>query len=263
MKDNSQRRLIPKEKIIVVKRNTKKIDFTKKYKFIYFDWWFELLILPFFLICIALAALGALYFSLRVTGREHLRILREKGCIVISNHCHYFDTVFAGYTLFPRRLYISVVQRNFEVPVIRRILRYLRAFPIPNNALGFKMIAKSVGEALQRGHHVLILPEGNLCYMSQEIFRFKPGAFYMAYYHQAPILPIVYVLTKRIKNGIEKNRHRPRIHQVIGAPMYPPPHTPDRSFPKKELDEMTTRAAQWMEDTLLFYQTEESARRDA
>jgi len=77
MKANSQRRLIPKEKIIVVK-NTKKIDFTKKYKFIYFDWWFELLILPFFLICIALAALGALYFSLRVTGREHLRNSSQK-----------------------------------------------------------------------------------------------------------------------------------------------------------------------------------------
>ena len=259
MKANSQRRLIPKEKIIVVK-NTKKIDFTRKYKFIYFDWWFELLIWPFFLICIALAALCAVYFSLRVTGREHLRILREKGCIVISNHCHYFDTVFANYTLFPRRLYTSVVQRNFEVPVIRRILRYLRAFPIPNNALGLKMITKPVGEALRRGHNVLILPEGDLCYMSQEIFQFKPGAFYMSYYHQAPILPIVYVLTKRIKNGVEKNPHRPRIHQVIGAPIYPPLYSPDSSLPKKELDAMMAKAAQWMEDTILFYHAEESIR---
>jgi len=259
MKANSQRRLIPKEKIIVVK-NTKKIDFTRKYKFIYFDWWFELLIWPFFLICIALAALCAVYFSLRVTGREHLRILREKGCIVISNHCHYFDTVFANYTLFPRRLYTSVVQRNFEVPVIRRILRYLRAFPIPNNALGLKMITKPVGEALRKGHNVLILPEGDLCYMSQEIFQFKPGAFYMSYYHQAPILPIVYVLTKRIKNGVEKNPHRPRIHQVIGAPIYPPLYSPDSSLPKKELDAMMAKAAQWMEDTILFYHAEESIR---
>jgi len=260
MKDNSQRRLIPKEKIIAVKRNTKKIDFTKKYKFIYFDWWFELLILPFFLICYGLTALLAVYFNLRVTGREHLRILRKKGCIVISNHCHFFDTVFASYTVFPQRLYISVVQRNFEVPVIRRILRYLRAFPIPNNALGLKMITKPVGEALRRGHHVLVLPEGDLCYLSQEIFQFKPGAFYMAYYHQAPILPIVYVLTKRIKNGVENNQHHPRIHQVIGAPMYPPPLNPDKSFPKKEFDEMMARAAQWMEDTISFYHAKEAIR---
>jgi len=260
MKDNRQRRLIPKEKIIVVKRNTKKIDFTRKYKFIYFDWWFELLISPFFLICYALTALCAVYFSLRVTGREHLRILREKGCIVISNHCHFLDTVFANYTIFPQRLYTSVVQRNFEVPIIRRILRYLRAFPIPNSALGFKMIANPVGEALRRGHHVLILPEGDLCYLSQEIFQFKQGAFYMAYYHQAPILPIVYVLTKRIKNGVEKNPHRPRIHQVIGAPMYPPPPNPDRSFPKKELNEMMDKAAQWMEDTILFCHAKEAIR---
>jgi 1-acyl-sn-glycerol-3-phosphate acyltransferase len=263
MKDNNQRRLIPKEKIIAVTCNTKKIDFTKKYKFIYFDWWFELLILPFFLLCYALTALCAIYFSLRVTGREHLRIIRKKGCIVIAHHCHYFDTVFANYTLFPRRLYTAVVQRNYEVPVIRRILRYLRAFPIPNNSLGLKMIAKPVGEALKKGYNVLILPEGNLCYMSQEIFQFKPGAFYLSYRHQAPIIPIVYVLTKRIKNGIEKNPHRPRIHQVIGAPMYPPPLNPDGSLPKNELDEMMSKAAQWMEDTIAFYHAEESPRGDA
>ncbi|GEM_PF-703085 len=260
MKGNCQRRLIPKEKIIPLKRDTKKIDFTKKYKLIYFNWWFELLILPFYLICYALTALCSVYFSLRVTGREHLRILRKQGCIVISNHCHFFDTIFANYTLFPHRLYTSVVQRNFEVPIIRRILRFLRAFPIPKTAPGLKMIIKPVGEALRRGHHVLVMPEGDLCYLSQEIFQFKPGAFYLSYYHQAPVLPIVYVLTKRIKNGTEKNRHRPRIHQVIGAPMYPPPQSPGGTLPQKELDEMMDTAAQWMDDTISFYQAEEAAR---
>lgn len=250
-RDNKQRRLVPEEMIIPVTRNTKKIDFSKKYKLIYLDFWFELLILPFYLVCYALTAMCAIYFSLRVTGREHLRILSEKGCIVIANHCHYFDTIFANYTLFPHRLYTTVVKRNFEVPVVRRILRFLRAFPIPDTALGFKMLSKAVGEVLVRGRHVLVMPEGELCYMSQEIFRFKLGAFHLSYLHQAPVVPIVYVLTKRLKNGVEKNPHRPRIHQVIGAPIYPPPRWPSRGFPKKEIEEMTSRAAQWMEDTIL------------
>ncbi|MEK6793805.1 MAG: lysophospholipid acyltransferase family protein [Spirochaetota bacterium] len=258
MKDNSQRRSIPKEKLFVVKNNKMKIDFAQKFTYIYFDWWFELLVLPCFLFCYVLATLSALYFGLTVSGRENLRILKKKGCVVISNHCHYFDTVFASYTFFPRHLYTSVAQRNFEVPIVRRILRLLRAFPIPNHSLGFKMIANSVGEALRRRHSILVLPEGDLCYMSQEIFKFKPGAFYMSYMHQAPILPMVYVLTKREKNGVEK-KHRPRIRQVFGEPICPPPLRPDGAFPKEELDAMMEKAARWMEGTLAAYHKDEVA----
>ena len=260
MKDNRQRRLIPKEKIIPITRDTKKIDFTQKYKLIYFDWWYELLILPFVLICYALTALCAAYFSLRVSGREHLRILGKRGCVVVANHCHYFDTIFANYTLFPHKLYTAVAQRNYEVPIVRRILRYLRAFPIPKTASGLNMIIKPVGEALRRGRHVLVMPEGDLCLMSQEIFRFKPGAFYLSYHHQAPILPIVYVLTKRINNGVDINPSRPRFHQVIGEPLFPPPHRPDGVFPQEEIDAMMDKTAQWMEDTISFHQAEESSR---
>jgi 1-acyl-sn-glycerol-3-phosphate acyltransferase len=182
--------------------------------------------------------LAGLYFDLQVSGRENKRILRERGCIVISNHCHYFDTVFAGQALFPKRLHISVAQRNFEVPVVRRMLRMVRAFPIPARALGYKTIAGPVGEALRRGDHVLILPEGDLVYLSQEIYRFKPGAFYMSCLHQAPILPMVYVFTKRLRRDGSENIHRPRIRQVFGEPVYPPPMSEDGSYPKEELGHM-------------------------
>jgi 1-acyl-sn-glycerol-3-phosphate acyltransferase len=104
------------------------------------------------------------------------------------------------------------------------------------------------------------MPEGDLCLMSQEIFRFKLGAFYMAYHHQAPVLPIVYVLTKRIGKGGGEKTNRPRFHQVIGVPLYPPPHSPDGVIPKKEIAEMMGKAAQWMEDTISCYQAEESVR---
>jgi len=257
MTDNGQRRLIPKEKIIPVTNDIKKIDFTKKYTLIYFNWWYELLIRPFYYFCYFLTFLCACYYRLRVTGRENKRILRKRGCIVIANHCHYFDTVFANYTLFPHRLYTAVAQRNFEVPIARRILRYLRAFPIPKTTAGLKIITKPIGEVLRRGHHVLIMPEGDLCLMSQEIFRFKPGAFYMACHYQVPILPIVYVLTHRLKNGDVSKR--PIFHQVIGEPLIPPPLTPDGNAPIEELDKLMTRAAQWMEDTIAFYQKEDQA----
>jgi len=251
--EKRRRNTIPPEKLIVVKRNTKKLDLTKPYKYIYFDWWFTLLTFPVMLLLYPMAGLAGPYFGLRVSGRSNKRILRRQGCIVISNHCHYFDTVFAAKAVFPRRLYISVAQRNFEVPVVRRILRIVRAFPIPASAWGFKMIAAPVGEALRRGHHVLFMPEGDLVYLSQEIYRFKPGAFYMSYLHQAPILPIVYVITKRYRRNGSENTRRPRMRQVFGEPMFPPPLLENGAFPKEELSDMMEAAASWMEDTIARY----------
>ena len=249
-----QRREIPVEKIIVITHNTKKIDFTKKYKFIYFDWWFHLLTLPAFLFCYLLGLLCALYLGLRVTGRKNARILKKQGCITISNHCHYFDTVFASLVLFPQRLYISVAQRNYEVPIIRRILRIVRAFPIPAKPnAGLQMIIPPVGEALKRGHHVHFLPEGDLVYLSQEIFRFKHGAFYLSYFHQAPILPMVYIFTRRYLFGKEQSPHWPRMRLVIGEPFLPPPRRADSAYPAEEIDDMMEKAASWMEDTIAFY----------
>ena len=252
-----QRRTIPEEKLFVVKRNSKKIDFRKKYKFIYFDWWFQLLDLPFIIIAWFLSALSAIYFGLRVNGWKHKKILRRQGCIVVSNHCHYFDTVFAGFLILPRRLYIMIAQRNFEVPIVRRILRLVRGFPVPAGLHGFEMVTKPIAEALRRGHHVLFLPEQELVYLSQEIFRFKSGAFRTAYMQQVPILPITVVLTRRRIFGRLQSRHWPRIRLVFGEPILPPPLRADGSFPKEEIRRIMDKVADWMEETIAYYHSKE------
>jgi 1-acyl-sn-glycerol-3-phosphate acyltransferase len=245
---------IPEERIFEIKHNTKKIDFSRPYKLIYFDLWFELLIfLPFFL-AVVLTTFCAVFFSLRVVGRKNLKIGRRTGCITISNHCHYFDTVFASYVFYPRRLYISVVQRNFEVPVVRRILRILRAFPIPASLGGFKTITGSIGEALRRRHSVHFLPEGELVHLSQTIHRFRLGGFYQSYIHQVPLIPMVYIQKRRRFRGKEMRPNWIRMTLVVGEPIYPPPKQADTTrFPKQELDEMAERAASWMEATLAHY----------
>ena len=248
------RRTIPKEKLFVVKSNTKKIDFNKKFKFIYFDWWFQIVSVIFFCCCWPLAGLCALYFGLRVTDFPGRKFLRRQGCITVSNHCHYFDTVFASWVFLPQRLYISVAQQNFEVPIIRRILRLLRCFPIPKIPNKFDLIVGPIGEALSRGYHVHFLPEGDLVYLSQEIYRFKSGAFRMAYLHQAPVLPMVYVLKRRSIFGKEQSPHWPRIWLIYGEPLFPPPLSEDGILPIEKIHGMMDKVADWMEDTIALYQ---------
>jgi 1-acyl-sn-glycerol-3-phosphate acyltransferase len=244
---------IPEEKIFEVKHDTKKIDFTRPYRLIYFDFWFELLIFPLFLFAVVLTTFCALFFGLRVRGRENLKITKRMGCITVSNHCHYFDTVFASYVFYPRRLYMPVVQRNFEVPIVRRILRVLRAFPIPGGLGGFKMITGPIGEALSRGHSVHFLPEGELVHLSQTIHRFRLGGFYQSYIHQVPLIPMVYLQRRRRFLGRDMRANWIRMTLVVGEPLYPPKREDDNRFPKLALDEMAEKAASWMEQTLADY----------
>jgi 1-acyl-sn-glycerol-3-phosphate acyltransferase len=250
---------IPEEKIFEIKRDTKKIDFTKPYKFIYFDLWFHLLTLPILLTCYIFATLCRLFFGLRIVGSQNKGILRRRGCITISNHCHYFDTVFAAYAVFPRRLYISVVQRNFEVPIVRRILRVLRAFPIPGNSTGLRMITGPIGEALRQGYHVHFLPEGELVHLSQTIHRFRLGAFQQSYLHQAPILPMVYVFKRRRLLGKELRPNWIKMTLVFGEPIYPPNTREDGRLPKEDLVWMSEKAASWMERILAEHHEQRSS----
>ena len=245
-----QRLEIPEEKIYEVKRNTRKIDFSRPYTFIYFDFWFNLLTFPIVFIGYILVMFCRFFYGLRVDGRKNKRILRKRGCITVSNHCHYFDTVFASHTLFPRRLYISVVQRNFEVPIVRILLRVLKAFPIPTNSMGLRMITPPIGEALRRGHHVHFLPEGELVYLSQTIYRFRLGAFYQSYLHQAPVLPMVYVFKRRRFIGRELGPHLIKMRLVFGEPIFPPRLRDEAKFPVEDLEQMCETAASWMERTL-------------
>ena len=253
MKERSE---IPIEEIIQVK-NTKPIDFQKPYRYIYTQWWFLLLSVPFTFLAVFLCTLcSVFYYGLKVVDRRKVRkLMRKKGCIVMSNHCHYLDTAYAGVIMWPRRLYISVVQRNFEVPIARTILWLVNCFPIPASPSGLKMITDPVGKVLKRKKHVLFMPEGNLVYLSQTIYRFKLGGFMQSYYHQAPIIPIVYVLKRRRLFGKLMSKHWVKMICVFGDPVFPPVFQEGESSPKEELQKMSDHVANWMESTIQTYQS--------
>lgn len=211
---------------------------------------------PVCFIVVVLAHLASFFFyGLKVVDRRKVRkLMRKKGCIVVSNHCHYMDTVYASIILYPKRLNISVVQRNFEVPFARTILWLVNTFPIPSSPSGLKMITKPVGKALKKGQHVMFLPEGNLVYLSQKIYRFRLGAFHQSYLHQAPIIPMVYVLKRRRIFGREMPKHWVKMIAVYGDPVMPPPLQAENEIPKDALKQISDHIADWMESTIQTYQ---------
>jgi len=250
-----ERKEIQEEQIIQVK-NTKKINFQKPYKFIYTQWWFNLFGVPFCILVVILSYLISFFFlGLKIVGRKKVRkLMRKNGCVLVSNHCHYFDTVYAGVHLWPKRVHISVAQRNLEVPIVRTILRLVYAFPIPSSATGLKMITKSIGNILRKKQHVLFLPEGNLIHLNQTIYRFRLGAFQQSYIHQAPLIPMVYVLKRRSLFGNELPKNWVKMICIYGDPVMPAPIHEDDSVIKKGLRETADQVADWMENTIQTYQ---------
>lgn len=247
--DNRLRPEIPKDRIIKV-NNSRKIDFDKPFKFIYLDWWYNLLTSIPVLLVLVITFWVAIFFGLKILGWKNLRIMRKRGCIAISNHCHYFDTVFANVCIFPDVMHTAVAQRNFEVPIIRRLLRIIRCFPIPGGGRGLDMITGPVGDALKRKHHILFLPEGELVVMSQTIHRFRMGAFILSCKHQAPVVPMVFIIKGRTFRGKPIGPNWIRIKLVIGEPIFPPKPGKDGVVPRDELEAMANTAACWMEETI-------------
>lgn len=247
--NNTSRPEVPKEQIIQV-NNSKKIDFTKPFTFIYFGWWFYVLTFIPYYISFIISVFTAMFVGLRLEGRKNLKILRKQGTIIVSNHCHYFDTVFINISLFYQLVHVAVAQRNFEVPYVRRILRFVRTFPIPKGPKGMNMISPVVGEALKRKRHIHFLPEGELVHLGQQIHKFRTGAFRLSYIHQAPIIPMVYVIKRRKLFGKLMKPNWVKMTLVIGEPILPPKLTGNSNIPIDEINKMTDKVATWMEETI-------------
>jgi 1-acyl-sn-glycerol-3-phosphate acyltransferase len=121
------------------------------------------------------------------------------------------------------------------------------------------MITRPIGEALRRRYHIHFLPEGELVHLSQTIYRFRIGAFYQSYLHQAPILPMVYVLKRRRLFGKELGPNWIKMTLVFGEPIHPPELREDGKFPKEDLARMSETAASWMERILAEHHEERPA----
>lgn len=211
------------------------------YAFIKFSIIFRLLsFMATFLFYILFTVFNILFYRLRFEGKENIKKLRRKGFISVANHCHFLDTVFIAQKFFPRTVYFPTVQRNFQVPFLKTLLRLLRSFPIPERTTGFKMILPALGEALKRNKIVHFFPEGDLWHLHQGIDdRFKRGAFYLAHIYNVPVLPMVlkFKPMKLFGKNIGKNWITVKLY--IDKPVYPgEPAASLKNVGKKSLNRM-------------------------
>ena len=157
-------------------------------------------------------------FGLRIRGRENLRGVKERGCIVVSNHSLYLDPAIVGQTVFPLRCFYSAMRSHFRNPAFGLFLRLMGAFPIPDPS-GLRKTARTIREALDRGRPVHFFPEGEMTHLSQTVAPFKSGAFFLALRLGVPIVPVTLVHRPRTLFGRKISKYFIRVESIIGRPV--------------------------------------------
>lgn len=163
--------------------------------------------------------LNRLLFGFDIEGIDNLRKV-SGGKVTISNHVHPMDCTMNGLINFPERVYFPTLASNFQIPLIRHLIKLLYAIPIPKQPKHMKQFLENIVKALQDGKTVHMYPEGSLWPYYEKIRPFKKGAFKIAVEANCPIVPIVYQFIE--PTGVFAIYKRKKcIHAKILKPIYP------------------------------------------
>ena len=107
-----------------------------------------------------------------------------------------------------KRVYYTTLEGSFKIPLVRKLIKLLRAMPIPEKIKNREYFMKAIEEILNNGNFVHFYPEASfypeaaLFPYYKKIRNFKNGAFSIAVKNDVPIVPMVF--TFREPKGIRK-----------------------------------------------------------
>ena len=139
----------------------------------------------------AVSILFRIIYSFRIEGRENLTAYKTNGrpFVIVANHLSVLDPIFIVMAWgFGRRLSIMGKAELFKNPILGWIFTKVGCFPVDRGKADVGAIDKAIDD-IKDGHGMLIFPEGTRG-DSDEMLRFKSGAFMVAAQTGADIIPV-------------------------------------------------------------------------
>ena len=130
-------------------------------------------------------------FRIHVEGRENLKKVQTKGCILAPTHVSAIDPVFIVVTRWGRRMIVFAKKELFEInALLTWFFRCCGGVCVRGTKDEMAVISQTV-EACKQGKTLLIFPEGTR-YKGEEggAGEFKQGAFRIAVKTGAPVVPV-------------------------------------------------------------------------
>ncbi len=148
-----------------------------------------------------LTILNKIIYDLKIEGKENIKDLKT-GAISVSNHVLVLDCTMIGLAFGLKKVYFTTRKGSFEIPVVRKLIKLLRAIPIPAKMSNKECFVKQLDEALKKGDIIHFYPEKALWPYYEKIRKFKSGAFDFAIRNNIPVIPMV--IKFREPKGIRK-----------------------------------------------------------
>lgn len=183
----------------------------------------------------ALAGLNKLVFKLEIIGRENLEPLKGKGFITVCNHVNLLDCGMIANAVGRRDITFTTIKENFEIPVVRILVKLLGGIPIPRTAKAMVKFSEAVSQLLKEGHVVHFYPEAVLFPYYNGIRGFRRGAFTYAVKNNVPIAPMI--ITYHDPKSNLRKKPIAKIHVL--EPVYPNAELPEREAIKELKDKVT------------------------
>ncbi len=195
----------------------KDVKFGKKYKLYKKGFWFKTGNILFLLLDSFLALLFKIFvYGMHVTGRKNIKEIHS--CVLLCNHVFPLDIIIILTALFPKFLYVTVLQSNLGLGFISVLLRLLGGVPIPKDPFWFMRFSNETTDIINKGGSIVFYPEASLIPYCDHIRPLLPGAFSFAYDSTKKIIPTVITFHK--PKGFYKivRRGKPCIHYHILRP---------------------------------------------
>lgn len=149
-----------------------------------------------------LTILIKILYNFKIEGRENIEKI-QKGAISISNHVLVLDCAMIGLAFGrKKKIFYTTQEESFKIPFVRKLIKVLRAIPIPKKIENQKKFIKEINDQLNKENIVHFYPEAVLNAYCEEIRGFKNGAFNFAIKNKVQILPMVFLFEN--PTGIRK-----------------------------------------------------------
>lgn len=97
-----------------------------------------------------LKVLTKVVYDLEIEGKENLRDIKES-VITVSNHVLFLDCAMVGLAYGFKKVYFTTREGSFKIPGVRKLIKLLRAIPIPEGIKNKEYFLNAIDDILKSG----------------------------------------------------------------------------------------------------------------
>jgi len=185
--------------------------------------------------------------GIRISVKRDAELNDNTPCVYCSNHTSYLD-IAVTYRIIPFYFVFMGKQELSKIPLFNIFFKDMDILVNRKSNIGSHRAFIRAGEDLDKGHSIVIFPEGGIPKQNTpELQRFKNGAFMLAIDKQVPIVPITFLNNWKIiphRKNIKKHGGPAVVNTVIHKPI------DTRGMTNKDLVNLRTEVFNIIDKTL-------------